>query len=108
MGRFMTIIKWKPEQGQELARRVRSITGRTAPQELLDAVAKMKPVTQAYSPNNGLLVMIYDVDDKDYVDATLAAIYVSDTCKMKTYPVLGEADTLKLGQMTQKIFPDRT
>ncbi len=108
MGRFMTIIKWKPEQALELGRRFRAITERTAPQEILDAVAKMKIVTQAYSPNNFFIATIYDVDEKDYVEATLAAIYVIDTCTMKTYPVLGEADTVKLGELGRKIFPERS
>ena len=107
MGRFMTIIRWTPEQIEELGKRIRAITERTAPQGILDANAKMKNATIAYSPNNNFLVTIYDVDDKDYVEATLAATYLSDTCTMETYPVLSEADTLKLGELTEKIFPER-
>ena len=106
MGRFMTIIRWTPEQALDLGKRFRTITERTAPQEVLDANAKMKNATIAYSPNNDFYVTIYDVDEKDYVEATLAAVYVADTCTMETYPVLNEADSLKLGQMSQKILSD--
>ncbi len=107
MARYMTIIRWTPEQIVELGKRIRAITERTAPQGILDANAKMKNNTIAYSPNNNFLVTIYEVDEKDSVEATLAATYLSDTCTMETYPVLNQADSLKLGEMSRKIFPER-
>ena len=42
------------------------------------------------------------------VEATLVAIYFMTTCSLETYPVLNEADSLKLGEMVQKVMPNLT
>ena len=108
MGRYVTIFRWTADQAQELNRRSRTLTDLTAPKEVLAAVAKIKMISTAYAPNNFFNIVIYEVDEKDMVEATLVSIYFMTTCSMETYPVLSEADSLKLGEMVQKILPDLT
>ena len=103
MGRFVTILRWTPEQGPELARRNAAILDGTAPPSVLAAWAKIKIVATAWSPNNQFNILIYDVDEKDYAEASLTAIYSSDTVKMETYPVLNEEQTAKLGELSAKL-----
>ena len=107
MGRYVTIIRWTAEQAEELARRARAVRELKAPKEILAAVAKMKIISTAYSPSNFFNIVIFEVDDKDFVEANLVTVYYMNTCSMETYPVLSEADTLKLGDLTQNIFPER-
>jgi len=107
MGRYVTIIRWTAEQAEELAGRARAVRELKAPKEILAAVAKMKIISTAYSPSNFFNIVIFEVDDKDFVEANLVTVYYMNTCSMETYPVLSEADTLKLGDLTQNIFPER-
>ena len=107
MARYVTIIRWTAEQAEELARRARAVRELKAPKEILAAVAKMKMISTAYSPSNFFNIVIFEVDDKDFVEANLVTIYYMNTCSIETYPVLSEADTLKLGELTEKIFPER-
>ena len=108
MGRYVTIFRWTAEQAQELNRRSRTLTDLTAPKEVLAALAKIKIIWTAHSPNNFFNILIYEVDEKDMVEATLVAIYFMTTCSLETYPVLNEADSLKLGEMVQKVMPNLT
>jgi hypothetical protein len=103
MGRFVTIVRWTPEQWPELARRTTALNDGTAPPSAIAANAKMKIVANAYSPNNNFSILIYDVDEKDYAEASLAAIYVIDTCKMETYPVMTPEETEKLTELMAKM-----
>ena len=103
MGRYVTIFRWTPEQALEVARRAAAITDGTAPPSVLAAYSKLKIVTIVNSPNNQIAISIYDVDEKDYVEATLTAVYYSDTVKMETYPVLTQEDSLKLTELSAKM-----
>jgi len=96
-------MRWTPEQAAEVARRTNTLTDGTAPPSVLAAWSKLKIVTTANSPNNQFAITIYDVDDKDYVEASLTAVYFSDTTKMETYPVLSEEDSAKLGELSAKM-----
>ncbi len=103
MGRFVSILRWTPEQGPEVARITAALNNGTAPPSVLAANEKLKLVASAYSPHNQFNILIYDVDEKDYVEATLTAVYFSDTVKMETYPVLSQEDGLKLSEFTAKM-----
>ena len=103
MGRFVTILRWTPEQGPELARITAALNNGTAPASVIAANEKIKVVAAAYSPNNQFNIMIYDVDEKDYAEACLVAVYGSVGCKMETYPVLNEEETVKLAELSAKL-----
>ena len=46
MGRYVTILRWKPEQARELFRVSQSLTNGKAPKEIIAAAAKMKMISQ--------------------------------------------------------------
>ncbi|MHA1914069.1 MAG: hypothetical protein ACW986_06110 [Promethearchaeota archaeon] len=103
MGRFVTIVRWTPEQGPEVARINATILNGTAPPSVLAAWSKIKVVTTAWSPNNQFTIFIYDVDEKDYAEASLTAVYSSAAAKMETYPVLNEEQAAKLQELSAKM-----
>jgi len=106
MGRYVTILKWKPENARELFRLSQSLTNGKAPKEIIAAMAKMKMISQSYSPYNNLSVLTYEVDDNDIVEATIVTLYLQRCCSMETYPVLDEAGSNKANRMYIKIFPE--
>jgi len=103
MGRFVSILRWTPEQSPGVARITAAINNGTAPPSVLAANEKVKLVAQAYSPHNQFNILIYDVDEKDYAEASLVAVYASTVGKIETYPVMNEEETVKLGELAAKM-----
>ena len=106
MGRYVTILRWKPENARELFRLSQSLTNGKAPKEIIAAAAKMKMISQSFSPTNNLSILTYEVDDNDIAEASLVTLYMQGCCSMETYPVLDEATSLKTNQKYIKIFPE--
>jgi hypothetical protein len=103
MGRFVSIIRWTPEQAPGVARITTALNDGTAPPSVLAANEKLKLVATAYSPHNQFNILIYDVDDKDYAEASLMAVYTAGVCKIETYPVMNEEEAVKLAELSAKM-----
>lgn len=80
MGRYVTIFKWKPENAQELFRLSQSLTNGKAPKEVIAAAAKIKMISQSTSPYNNMSFLTYEVDDNDFVEATVVTLYLQGCC----------------------------
>lgn len=105
MGRYVTILRWKPEQAREIFRVSQSLTNGKAPKEIIAAAAKMKMISQSFCPSNNLSILTFEVDDNDFGEVSLVTLYLQGCCSMETYPVLDEATSRKTNQMYIKIFP---
>ncbi|MFX0187193.1 MAG: hypothetical protein ACFE8A_05600 [Candidatus Hodarchaeota archaeon] len=105
MARYVTIFRWKPENAREAFQITQSLPNRTAPKEILAAAAKIKIISQNFCPYNNLSIVIYEIDEKDFVETSLITMYFQGVFSMETYPVLNEADSTKLNQMFIKAIP---
>jgi hypothetical protein len=106
MARYVSIFRWKPENARAAFQRGQSLTNGTAPKEIIAAAAKIKIISQNYCPYNNFTLLIYEVEEKDLIEASLVTIYFQNVMSMETYPVLNEADSMKLNKMYIKIIPE--
>ena len=95
---FVTITRWTPQTTRALTERWMTVVNGTAPKAVLDAFAKIKVITQVTSLVNNLSVMVYEIEEKDIVEANNVAAYLADVCTMETYPVITEEDWLKVNE----------
>ncbi len=96
MGLFVTITTWRPENGEAMEKRWDTILNGTAPKVVMDAMAKMKVITQVVSPQSGFSLMVMEVTDQTWMDGTLLCRYMSGVCSMVTSPVVSMEDWLKI------------
>ena len=96
MGMFVTITRWTPETSRALQERWMTVVNGTAPKAVLDAFAKVNVITQVVSTVNNCSVMVYEIKDKDMVEANNLSHYLADVCTMETFPVITIEDWLKV------------
>ena len=94
MALYVTITRWTPQTTRALEQRYMTLINGTAPKAVLDAFAKFKIITQAISLVNNLSVMVYEIEEKDIVEANNVAHYIEDVCTMETYPAITQEDWL--------------
>jgi hypothetical protein len=87
MGLFVSIIRYTPEQAEALDKRWDTVLNGTAPKAVMDAMAKMKFITQVTSPQNGFSLSVVEVTDQTWIDGTVVNRYLADVCSVETYPV---------------------
>jgi len=85
---FVTITRWTPETSRALQERWLMVVNGTAPKAVLDAFAKVNVITQVTSLVNNCSVMVYELKDKDVVEANNVPLYLNDVCTMETFPVI--------------------
>ena len=85
---FVTITRWTPETSRALQERWLTVVNGTAPKAVLDAFAKVNVITQVTSLVNNCSVMVYELKDKDVVEANNVPQYLGDVCTMETFPVI--------------------
>jgi len=93
---FVTITRWTPETSRALQERWLTVVNGTAPKAVLDAFAKVKVITQVTSLVNNCSVMVYELKDKDVVEANNVPHYLGDVCTMETFPVITIEDWVKV------------
>jgi len=96
MGMFVTITRWTPQIVRALQQRWMTVINGTAPKAVLDAFAKINVITQVVSTVNNCTVMVYEIKDKDMVEANNVAHYLADVCTMETFPVITMEDWVKV------------
>ena len=95
MARFVSIVRWTPETVRALTERYMTIIRGEAPKPVLNGFAKLKIITQEVSLGNRLAVMVFEVDEKDLVEASIVSMYLQDVCTEEEYPVISMEDWLK-------------
>ena len=93
---FVTITRWTPETARALQERYMTVVKGTAPKAVLDAFAKFKIITEVTSLPSNIAVMVYELADKDFVEANNAAIYLQDVCTQETFPVITIEDWVQV------------
>ena len=96
MGMFVTITRWTPETARAIRERWMTVVNGKAPKAVLDGFAKVKVITQVTSLVNNCSVMVYELKDKDVVEANNVPQYLGDVCTMETFPVITIEDWLKV------------
>lgn len=92
MPRFVNIVRWTPQTARALRERWNTVITGKAPKAVLDAFSKIKVVTFEISLGNNFSLMVYEVEEKDLVEANIVAYYLAGVCKMETYPVISVQD----------------
>jgi len=98
MVRFISITRWTPETARALAERWMTVVNGTAPEAVLNAFAKIKVIANEISLPNRLVVMIFEVDEKDLVDTVPLSMYMQDVCTQEEYPVMSMEDYMKASE----------
>jgi len=96
MGMFVTITRWTPQIVRALQQRWMTVVNGTAPKAVLDGFAKVNVITQVVSTVNNCSVMVYEIKDKDMVEANNLSHYLADVCTMETFPVITIEDWVKV------------
>ena len=99
MVRFISITRWTPETARALVERWMTVINGTAPKAVLNAFAKIKVIANEISLPNRLVVMIYEVDEKDLADTVPLSMYMQDVCTQEEYPVMSMEDYLKASEV---------
>ena len=98
MVRFISITRWTPETARALAERWMTVVNGTAPKAVLNAFANIKVIANEISLPNRLVVMIFEVDEKDLVDTVPLSMYMQDVCTQEEYTVMSMEDYLKASE----------
>jgi len=98
MVRFISITRWTPETARALVERWMTVINGTAPKAVLNAFAKIKVIANEISLPNRLVVMIFEVDEKDLVDTVPLSMYMQDVCTQEEYPVMSMEDYMKASE----------
>ena len=107
MTRYITIYRWKTGTAHAFARKwLNFFPGYPGPQKLKDAATKFKIVSSNFSVMNNCIVLVYDLDDADWVAASTCGLHLVDVCTMETFPVLDGDDHMKAFDMFGEMFPD--
>ncbi|KPV64389.1 MAG: hypothetical protein AOA66_0200 [Candidatus Bathyarchaeota archaeon BA2] len=96
MVRFVTITRWTPQTARALDERWNTVITGKAPKAVLDAFAKVKVIALEISMGNNLSVLVYEIEEKDLVEANIVGRYLKDVCTMETYPTIAFEDFLKV------------
>jgi hypothetical protein len=104
MVRIVTITRWTPETARAIRERWNTIVKGTAPKAVLDAFAKIKIITSEVSLPNRFGVMVYEIAEKDIVEATPVSLYMQDVCTQEEYPVVSMEDYLAV---QEKLPPEK-
>jgi len=98
MLRFVTITRWTPETARALVERWKTVINGTAPKPVLDAFSKIKVITQEISLSNRLAVMVFEMEEKDLVEATPLSMYMQDVCTQEEYLVMNMEEYLRASE----------
>jgi len=96
MIRFVTITRWTPETARALAERWMTVVNGTAPKPVLDALAKIKIVTQQISLPNRFAVFVAEIEEKDLLATVPLSLYMQDVCTEEEYTVMSMEEFLKV------------
>jgi len=108
MGLFVTIARYTPEQAEAAEKRWDTMMTGTAPKVVMDALAKMKIITQVASPQNGFTLTVLDVTDQTWLNGTLICRYMADVCSLESYPVVSMEEWLKVKErLPQEKIPKK-
>jgi hypothetical protein len=94
MVRFATIVRWTPETARAVRERYDSIIKGKAPKAVLDAFTKIKWITQEISLPNHLAIMVFEVEEKDFLAVQPLSLYMGEVCTEEEYQVMTFEDYL--------------
>ena len=73
-----------------------TVVNGTAPKIVLDSFAKYKVITQEVSLPNNFSIMVFEIEEKDMIEAGIVTAYLQDVCTMEAYPVASFENALKV------------